>query len=146
MAVGIECPVCEAVFQVKQVGRKVGIRCPKCDRKYRFSKEILATQQPADKTTAAKVSSKGSEDSPASEKVKAKKRSAGVKTSAPKKHQPAAAESVADSLESENKTDRWKKKNAAQSPPPLLNPLQTTANRRKPLAKVILRLTNSRPK
>ena len=85
MAVGIECPVCEAVFQVKQVGRKVGIRCPKCDRKYRFSKEILATQQPADKTTAAKVSSKGSEDSPASEKVKTKKRSAGVKTSAKKK-------------------------------------------------------------
>ena len=85
MAVGIECPVCEAVFQVKQVGRKVGIRCPKCDRKYRFSKEILATPQPADKTTAAKVSSKGSEDSPASEKVKTKKRSAGVKTSAKKK-------------------------------------------------------------
>ena len=85
MAVGIECPVCEAVFQVKQVGRNVGIRCPKCDRKYRFSKEILATQQPADKTTAAKVSSKRSEDSPAPEKVKTKKRSAGVKTSAKKK-------------------------------------------------------------
>ena len=45
MSVGIECPVCEAVFRVKQVSSKTGIRCPKCDRKFRYSKEFLATSE-----------------------------------------------------------------------------------------------------
>ena len=52
MSVGIECPVCEAVFRVKQVSSKTGIRCPKCDRKFRYSEEILATPQPANQTSA----------------------------------------------------------------------------------------------
>ena len=52
MSLGIECPVCEAVFRVKQVSSKTGIRCPKCDRKFRYSEEILATPQPANQTSA----------------------------------------------------------------------------------------------
>ena len=51
MSVGIECPVCEAVFRVKQVSSKTGIRCPKCDRKFRYSEEILAVPQPAKKAS-----------------------------------------------------------------------------------------------
>ena len=51
MSVGIECPVCEAVFRVKQVSSTTGIRCPKCDRKFRYSKEILATPQTATQTS-----------------------------------------------------------------------------------------------
>ena len=51
MSVGIECPVCEAVFRVKQVSSKTGIRCPKCTRKFRYSKEILATPLAANKSS-----------------------------------------------------------------------------------------------
>ena len=66
MSVGIECPVCEAVFSVKEVSGKTGIRCPECKRKFRYSKEILtkrksvkATEKPAAKTTSkAKTRSK----------------------------------------------------------------------------------------
>ena len=51
MSVGIECPVCEAVFRVKQVSSKTGVRCPKCDRKFRYSEEFLATPQTIKKTS-----------------------------------------------------------------------------------------------
>lgn len=54
MSVGIECPVCEAVFRVKQVSTKTGIRCPKCDRKFRYSEDILASPQP-NKTSSLKT-------------------------------------------------------------------------------------------
>jgi hypothetical protein len=40
MAVGIECPVCEAEFFVKKVGENIGIRCPECKRKFRFSENV----------------------------------------------------------------------------------------------------------
>ena len=49
MSVGIECPVCEAVFLVKEVGKETGIRCPECRRKFRYSKEILTKKKPAQK-------------------------------------------------------------------------------------------------
>ena len=51
MSVGIECPVCEAVFRVKQVSSTTGIRCPKCDRKFRYSQGVLATPQTTKKTS-----------------------------------------------------------------------------------------------
>ena len=51
MSVGIECPVCEAVFRVKQVSSTTGVRCPKCDRKFRYSQEFLATPQSTKKTS-----------------------------------------------------------------------------------------------
>ena len=47
MSVGIECPVCEAVFLVKEVGEKTGIRCPECKRKFRYSVEFLTSKKPA---------------------------------------------------------------------------------------------------
>ena len=74
MAVGIECPVCEAVFLVKQASSKVGIRCPECDRKYRFSKKILAAKQP----TSAKTGAEKRANRTTPVKAKAKKHSAAV--------------------------------------------------------------------
>ena len=54
MSVGIECPVCEAVFRIKQVSSKTGIRCPECDRKFRYSDDVLAEKQTTQKITDPK--------------------------------------------------------------------------------------------
>jgi hypothetical protein len=41
MAVGIECPICEAEFLVKRVGPKLAIRCPDCQRKFLYCEDVL---------------------------------------------------------------------------------------------------------
>ena len=98
MAVGIECPVCEAVFLVKQVNTKTGIRCPECNRKFRFSKEVLAKQsaeqlasktKSADKTATAKRSSTAdaATEEPPEKRARFKTKS--------KRKAPASANSVA---------------------------------------------------
>ena len=57
MSVGIECPVCEAIFKVKQVSKKTRLRCPECKRKFRYSEEIQ-TQKKSSNLAKKKVAEK----------------------------------------------------------------------------------------
>ena len=107
MSVGIECPVCEANFLVKQVSPKTGIRCPECKRKFRYSEEVLAknksaemTKQPADETTA---------------ETKAKPKSSLTESESVAALSTLASQAVAEQPDRCDKKSKWKT-SAAETP------------------------------
>ena len=98
MSVGIECPVCEAVFLVKQASAKNRVRCPECKRKFRYSEEILAKKKPA--LTKKKPAKKSSRKGETSDKPPSKSAADNTET--------AATHASADKHERSQKKSKWK--------------------------------------
>ena len=119
MSVGIECPVCEAIFAVKQVNPKTRIRCPECSRKFRYSHEIQTTKKSVNKAKelAAKTVDKARFQS---KPAIAKSKSTVKDTSA------ANSEAGPDQQARSNKTSKWK--TAATEAPRLQTPKPVLAN------------------
>ena len=113
MSVGIECPVCEAIFAVKQVSSKTGIRCPECTRKFRYSEEIVTTKKPSKK---ANGSTEESTDEP---KHQSKPASAKFEPTADNAS-ASASEPTADEVARSKKDSKWK--TSATQPPRLQTP------------------------
>ena len=106
MSVGIECPVCEADFLVKEVSEKTGIRCPKCKRKFRYSEEILANKTPSQ--AATKSATEPTSETKAGKKPLASSTAANESKPAADKTNTAVSEASTKKRQHSKKKSKWK--------------------------------------
>ena len=124
MSVGIECPVCEAIFAVKQVNPKTRIRCPECNRKFRYSHEIQTTKKSVNKAKELAVKT--------ADKARFNSKPAIAKSKSTIKNTSASnSEAGLDKQARSSKTSKWK--TAATEAPRLQTPKPVLTNELKPV-------------